>query len=233
MTTVAVMQPYFLPYIGYWQLLAAADIFVILDDVNFITRGYINRNSILLNGAPHLFTLPLKKASQNNLINETKMDFSSAAREKLLKTIKSAYLKAPFFQNVWPMLEDIINLKTDDLVEYISHSFSSIGKYVGQNFNLTLSSQMPKDSTLKGAERILDICRALKAVTYINAPGGRKLYGRNEFSAKGFNLKFLKPGEIKYRQFSDDFTANLSIIDILMFNEPARINAFLEDYTLE
>lgn len=94
---LAIMQPYFFPYLGYWQLINAVDKFVLLDDVNFIMRGYINRNSILLNGKSYLFSLPLEKPSQNKLINDSKLNFQHNDREKLLKTIQLAYKKSPFF----------------------------------------------------------------------------------------------------------------------------------------
>ena len=68
--TVAIMQPYLFPYIGYWQLIHAVDTFVIFDDVNYIKKGYINRNNILVNGQKQTFTLELMSASQNKLIND-------------------------------------------------------------------------------------------------------------------------------------------------------------------
>lgn len=92
----AIMQPYFFPYLGYFQMFNAVDKFVLLDDVNFIMRGYINRNSILLNGKAHKFSIPLEKPSQNKLINETKLNFSLKDKENFLKTIQLAYKKAPF-----------------------------------------------------------------------------------------------------------------------------------------
>ncbi|MDR6194877.1 WbqC family protein [Siphonobacter sp. SORGH_AS_0500] len=100
--TLAIMQPYLFPYIGYFQLLNAVDKFVIYDDVAFINRGWINRNSILNNGKAQLFTVPLKEASQNKLIHEISIDTDQKWRDKLLKTIQQNYKKAPHFAAVFP-----------------------------------------------------------------------------------------------------------------------------------
>ena len=103
---LAVMQPYLFPYIGYWQLIDAVDIFIIYDDVNFIKRGYINRNNILENKTSQLITLELIGASQNKRINEISIGNNV---NKLLKTLKQNYLKAPFYKDVFPVLEEILN----------------------------------------------------------------------------------------------------------------------------
>ena len=229
---IAIMQPYFFPYLGYWQMLNAVDEFVLLDDVNFIMRGYINRNSILLNGKAHLFSIPLEKPSQNKLINETKLNFQSKDKENFLKTIKLAYKKAPYFSSFYQVLEKVINENTFDLTTYIKNSFQSVIKYLGINTKLIVSSEIEKDNTLKAQDRIIEINKKIGSTQYINAIGGQELYNKNDFAKNNIQLNFIKMNEIKYKQFNNEFVPNLSMIDVMMFNSPEEIREMLNEYEL-
>lgn len=230
----AVMQPYIFPYIGYWQLINAVDTFVLLDDVNFIMRGWINRNYLLLNNQAHLFSIPLEKPSQNKLISETKLNFDNKTRETFLKTITLAYKKAPHFNDVYPLIEQIFSNQETDLTKFIFNSFEKITEYLEIKTKFLISSQMEKNNTLRGEERIIEICRKLDSKTYINLPGGRGLYHRDKFEKEGIDFKFIQPNleNIIYPQFKNEFIANLSFLDIIMFNDKEEIKNFLEDYSL-
>lgn len=229
---IAIMQPYFFPYIGYWQLINAVDEFVILDDVNFIMRGYINRNSILLNGKAHLFSIPLEKPSQNKLINETKLNFSTKDKETFLKTITIAYKKTPYYNEVFPLIEKIILNSEVDLTKYIKNSIEIITKYLNIDTKVLLSSEISKDNNLKAQARIIEINKQLNSNHYINPIGGLELYNKNDFEKEDILLNFLKTNIIAYPQFKNEFISNLSIIDILMFNSKEEIKEMLNDYEL-
>lgn len=229
-----IMQPYIFPYIGYWQLINAVDNFVLLDDVNFIMRGWINRNNILLNGRKHLFSLPLKKPSQNKLISETKLNFDDKTRDTLLKTIALAYKKAPCFDKGFPIVENILYNSETDLTKFILNSFERISQYLEIKTNFLISSQIDKDNTLKAEDRIIEICKQLKTDIYINPPGGKALYNKANFNKNKMNLRFISTNSenIIYDQFDSEFIANLSFLDIIMFNNKEKIKSFLDDYTL-
>ncbi len=229
---LGIMQPYFFPYLGYWQLINAVDKFVLLDDVNFIMRGYINRNSILVNGKAHLFTIPLEKPSQNKLINETKLRFNEKEKENFLKTLTLAYKKAPFYNAVFPIMQDIINNKENDLTLFLKYSFEKAKDYLNIDSDILLSSEIKKDNSLHAQDRIIAINKTLGADLYINAIGGQKLYDRESFRRENIELKFIKMHEIKNTQFKNDFVPNLSMIDIMMFNSPKKIKEMLNDYEL-
>lgn len=231
---VAIMQPYFFPYLGYWQMLNAVDKFVLLDDVKFITRGYINRNSILINGEAILFSIPIKKISQNKLIMDTKLNFDIKSKEKFLKTIAMAYKKAPQFEPFYPILEDIIYNNTDDVTTYIKYSFERILGYIKGNVNIQIivSSELQKNDTLNGQNRIIEINKRLNSTQYINAIGGQGLYNKDEFKKNGISLNFIKMNEVKYKQFNNDFVPNLSFIDVLMFNDKTKVKELLKKYEL-
>ena len=228
---LAIMQPYFLPYIGYWQLVNAVDTFVLLDDVSFIKKGYINRNSILLNGKAHLFTIPIEKISQNKLIKDTKLKFNNKDKENFLKTINMAYKKAPYFINFYPILEDIVFNDDNDLTSYIKYSIDKINAYLNIKTEILISSEINKNNILKGQDRIIEINKQLNASRYINAIGGQDLYDKSIFKQNGIELKFIKTKSFNYEQYNE-FIPSLSIIDILMFNSESEAQLMLDDYIL-
>ena len=230
--TLAIMQPYFLPYIGYMQLMSAVDTFVLYDDVAFINRGWINRNRLLINGHEHLFTVPLKDASQNKRINEVHLADDPKWRSKLLKTIEQGYRKAPYYQAVMPITEKIVNFATDSIADLVYASLLELNQYIGLTTRLVQSSSIYNNADLKAQERILDICRQEGATGYINPIGGIELYDKPTFAQAGINLNFIKSKRIEYPQFKGDFVPWLSIVDVLMFNDTATVRAFLGEYEL-
>ena len=226
---LAIMQPYFFPYIGYWQLINAVDTFVIFDDVNFIKKGYINRNSILLNGKPHIFTLELIGASQNKLINEIEIGSNS---RKILKTIEMSYKKSPYFYIVFPIIKDILDNKEKNLAKFIGHSLEKISNYLEMDTKFIYSSDIRKNNSLKAQDKILEIASLLKSTDYINAIDGQKFYDKERFSQENIQLNFLDTEITEYKQFENEFESHLSIVDILMFNSIEDINNILSKFKL-
>ena len=228
----AIMQPYFFPYIGYFQLLNAVDTFVVYDDVNFIKKGWINRNTILVNEKNYLFTVALKSASQNKLINEIALDDNSGWKTPLLKTIHLAYGKAPFFAQVFPLIQDIIGQQETNLSKLIVYSLQKICGYLSIETKMIISSEIEKNNSLKGQDKIIEICKKLDATHYINAIGGMALYDKTAFSDQNIILQFMQSNAIVYPQFKNAFVPHLSIIDVLMFNAPEQVKTLLDQYEL-
>lgn len=229
---LGIMQPYFMPYIGYWQLMNLVDQYVIYDDVNYIKGGWINRNRILVNGIPKYFNVPMLGASPNLRINEVRVDYNEAVIRKNLRILEAAYRKAPYYDIVYPMLEDILWRGEDNIAKYIEHSFRVICKYLDIETELVVSSDLNKDNTLKRQDKIIAICRLLGATEYYNAIGGQELYSYEAFRENGVRLHFVKSKDIVYRQFDNEFQPNLSMIDVMMFNPQDRIREYLKAYTL-
>lgn len=233
---LSIMQPYFLPYLGYWQLIASADTFVIYDDVNFIKGGWINRNRYLYHGEPKYFNINMSGASPNKKINEIGLmqDPRYHQGKKLLSTFQMAYQKAPMYYKVLPLLEDIILCQEDNLARYLEHSIRRMCEYLEIPTKILVSSQITeKDSSLAKEKKVINICHCLGADTYINAIGGRELYSQEEFQEAGLQLYFIQMNEIRYQQFDQPFVPGLSIVDVLMFNEKEQVKQFLTEYTLE
>ena len=224
---LAVMQPYLLPYIGYFQLMAAVDKFVIYDDVQFIKGGWINRNRILLGGREHLFTAPLLGASPNRFISELELVTKTDWRRKLLRTIEQAYQSAPHFPEVLPLLNDIITCPERQLNGYLVHSLEKLRICLEIPTKLVATSVAYRNQDLKGQERILDICRREEASIYVNAIGGRELYDSEAFRAEGIALRFLESEPFEYDQGTTRFHPSLSIVDVLMFNAHQEVKALL------
>lgn len=227
---LGIMQPYLFPYIGYFQLINAVDKFIIFDDVNYINKGWINRNRILLNGQEYMFTIPLNKASQNKLINEIDLSSDWKWKEKLLKTIETAYKKAPLFKLVYPLIERIITFEDRNLSIFISNSLEQICIYLDIKTQIISSSLQYNTTNLKGQKKILEICHSEQATVYINPVGGLEIYQKEVFEKMHIKLMFLQSKPINYDQFNNEFLPFLSIIDLMMFNGKDKISGYLKEF---
>ncbi len=229
---LGIMQPYFFPYIGYWQLIGAVDKYVIYDDVNYIKGGWINRNNILINREPKRINLRLQHSSQNKLINEIEVLDDRIYINKLLKTIESNYKKAPYFCDAFPVIEKIITQDEINLAKHLEYQIREVCNYLSISTEIIVSSNIQKNNELRGQEKIIEICKVLGANEYINAIGGQNLYTHEDFAIQGIELRFLRTKEINYTQFKDEFVPNLSIIDVMMFNSKNKITKLLSRYDL-
>lgn len=229
---LAIMQPYFFPYIGYFQLINLVDKFVIYDDVNYINKGWINRNRILINQEPSLFTVPLKKISQNKNINELELQDFELWKSKFFKKLEMSYKKAPYFDMAYDVVNKSLNRNYKFINELNLNIILSICEYLQINTQFVSTSVDYQNSNLKAQERIIDICKQEKASNYFNPIGGVELYSAELFRKNGINLSFIKSNEIVYNQFGSKFTPFLSIIDNLMFNDIYTIKKQLLSYEL-
>ena len=229
---IAVMQPYFFPYLGYWQLINAVDLFIVYDDVNYIKGGWVNRNRILINGGPSFITVPLKQSSPNKKICDLVLLPSARWRAKILKTIENAYRRAPFFHQVYPIFSEIIQFRTDSLSDFLIHQLKTISGFIGIDTPFETASLCCQNNHLSGQDRIIDICKGKKATTYINAIGGKHLYSFSAFKKLNMNLCFIKMKSSPYKQRSSGFVPNLSVLDTLMEIGPFETLRYLERYEL-
>jgi hypothetical protein len=230
--TAGIMQPYFLPYIGYFQLIAAVDVFVVYDNIKYTKKGWINRNRMLRDGQDTTFSLPLKNASDSLDVRERELatDFNPA---KLLNGFSAAYRRAPFFDATWPLVETILRHEDANLFGFVHHSIAQTCRHLGVTTPIVISSTVPIDHALRGSDKVLAICHALGADTYINPIGGTALYDREHFAENGIALHFLQSKLISYVQLGAPFVPWLSIIDVLMFNDLPAISDYLNvGYTL-
>ncbi|WP_336514430.1 WbqC family protein [Pollutibacter soli] len=231
---VGIMQPYFFPYIGYFQYICAVDKFVFYNDVAFIKQGWINRNRILVNGEPSLFTVPVEQISSFRSIRDTKIHTLSFSRWKntWLKTIEQNYKKAINFRDVFPLINAVINESTGTIGTLAEISVMKVLDYLNIPLPEFLQVESFQNDHLHAQERVLDICKQLNAEVYINPMGGTDLYSKEDFRKAGLELFFIQSKLTQYQQFNKAWTPSLSIIDVLMHNTSEEINGMLLNYEL-
>lgn len=227
------MQPYFLPYLGYFQLIHAVDIFVVYDDIKYTKQSWINRNRILVNGADQLISLPLAGASDSHDIRDRRLAPEFAAqRGKLERRIEAAYRRAPHFDEVFPWLLTGMKNEDSNLFRFLHHLLVRTLVWLNLHRTVIISSSLGLPRSLMGQDRVIATCKALGAAHYINLPGGRSLYDHQTFAAAGLKLSFLAPNLIPYRQFEHPFVAGLSVLDAMMFNNTEELRVLTASYAI-
>lgn len=231
--TIGIMQPYFFPYLGYFQLINAVDKFVIYDNIEYTRKGWINRNRILMGNEPYLLSLPIRNDSDYlNIDQRFLAETWPRELEKMLARIRNSYSKAPQFRAAFPVVETCLRYKEQNLFYFLRHSIQQVVNYLGINTPLVASSTITSTNTLKKSEKIFGLCGALGAHRYINPIGGMDLYQKEDFSGHNIELHFHKMEAISYPQFGASFVPSLSIIDVMMFNSREEIHQLLQQYTL-
>lgn len=226
----AIMQPYFFPYIGYFQLINSVDIFVIYDNIQYTKKGWINRNRILNNGKADYFSLPLKKDSDFLNIEQRELSIDwEKEKNKLLNKIKESYRKAPYFNEIFELIEKCINFNNKNLFEFILFSLQETLKYLSINTKIIKSSTITLDHSLKSEEKVIEICKSINAKSYINPIGGMELYNKFNFEKKLLSLHFLRANNFEYKQFNNEFVPFLSIIDVMMFNSKENLKKIINN----
>ena len=231
--TIGVMQPYFFPYLGYWQLLTAVNKYVIFDDVNYIKRGWIARNRIKSNGQAIRFGLSVSKVSQNKKICDLFLVDNDEQMAHLEDELKSAYHKAPYFNDVFPVLRDALFSGEKNLADFLVICIKRVCEYMCIDTEILRSSNLDYDRSGHGSDKILSICHLLEASAYINAIGGMELYDHNHFEKEGIDLGFIRMNEgLIYPQGDGDFIPSLSIIDVMMYNSLSECKELLNRYDI-
>lgn len=223
------MQPYFFPYIGYFQLINAVDEFVIYDIIEYSKGGWINRNRILVNNKDAYITLPIKKDSDFLDVRDRYLaDTWPVDRKKMLNRIKESYKKAPYFNEVYPLVEKCILYEESNLFKFVFHSICAVKDYLDISTSFVVASSIDIDHSLTSENKVIRICEARNANKYINPIGGINLYSKENFKKKGIDLQFLKTKDINYKQYCHDHIPYLSIIDVLMFNTRGVVNKYIQ-----
>ena len=232
---LAIMQPYLFPYIGYFNLIQATDNFVFYDDVNFIKQGWINRNRILVNGSPLTFTVPLSQPSSFEKICNTNINsrFYEKWRDKFLRTLEQSYSKAPYFEETFKLVNDVLIQDVDKISTLAINSVKSTCSYLNLPLNDQISSiNFPESQGMDRMDRIIEICNKNKLSNYINSIGGSELYDKELFTQYGIKLQFLKPELLTYNQRIERFTPGLSIIDLMMELDKVKVLEYINSYRL-
>ena len=205
--SIAVMQPYFFPYLGYWQLMRSVDTFVLFDDVNFIKKGYINRNQITCSNGDMPITLPLVAVTQNKKINEIEY----LVDKKIIKKIEQGYSKSINYKAIMPVINELLSSSSGMLIDLLEFQINTVSKLLGIDVKIIRSSSLKLG--VEGGGKIYEICKSQRKVIYKNPIGGRMLYRPENFENLGIELRFVKSKE---DAFAYSNGKRLSIIDFLM-----------------
>ena len=234
MKKIGIMQPYFLPYIGYFQLLNMVDEFVIYDNIEFSKASWIRRNRMLQNGKDAYFTLPIKKDSDFLDVDQRYLaeNFDKEAG-RLLRRIEANYSKAPYFKDFFPIVQEIIFCKERNLFDYILNSVYCVKDYLKIETPIKIFSKLGKDvHLLRAQDKVIGVCKALQATHYINSFGGKHLYDSESFQKENLQLLFFRTSQIEYSQFDNDFIPLLSIMDVCMFNDVSQVREYLKHFEI-
>ncbi|KHS93514.1 hypothetical protein RC86_03260 [Pectobacterium brasiliense] len=231
--SIAIMQPYVFPYVGYFSLIESVDVFVFYDDVNYIKNGWINKNRILLNGEPHKFTIPVSNASQNFLICDIDIHDFDEFKRKFKSKISHAYKKSPYYDIGSKYIDAVFeNVEGKNIANLAISSVVTLYDFLNKKEKKFLRSSELKENFFvsKREERLINIVKNLGASRYINAIGGAEIYSKEYFLQHGVELCFLNPKFLNYKQTHNNFISGLSIIDVLMFNSLDSVNKIINTY---
>ena len=223
-------QPYFIPYIGYWQLINSVDLFAIADNYKFIKQGWIHRNRIMEMDTVRYFNIEVDHISQNRNICDHKI--KPIDKELKLKQLGQYYHNAPYLNQGLNLMDKMFSFKGDNLADFLYHSIQLLCNYLQIGTKIVRTSDYPQDPELRFADRVYDYCRQMGADTYYNLIGGMNLYSFEEFREHGFKLAFLESIPMPYRQSGKEFVFGLSILDIIMRNSVEEIQELLNSYRL-
>lgn len=247
---IAIMQPYFLPYIGAFQLINAVNKYIVYGSFKFRNDGWFHRNRMLVqNKGSHFFNVSLINASYLKSFNEIYVDKSLKWRTKICKTYRQNYCNAPYFEEVYNLMNNILFDDSDTLVEFNVNSLRVVSEYLGMRNNIVHDpvleaeteyqmKHMAKANTTEEIEfdmrtqRILYLCKIMQTTEYINPIGGVNLYDKDTFAKHLIQLRFLHTNEITYQQNYKEFVPNLSIIDVMSYCGREKTRNFLQEFTL-
>lgn len=225
---VAVYQPYFFPYIGYWQLIDAVDVFIIGDSFQYIMRGFINRNKILLNHAPHRFTISLRGSSPQKRISEIEIldDFG-----KFRKMLAHAYGNAGHYSEAMELIDQILCYPDRNLARFLGHQIASVAEYMGLHTEIVYMSELDVPEDLSSREqRLCHLVREVGGDRIINPIGSKSLYSARDFNQRGIGLSVLESRKISYPQKGCKFIPGLSLIDALMHCGKSQLTSLIKSY---
>jgi len=230
---IGIMQPYFFPYIGYWQLLNYVDKFVVYDNIQYEKKGWIKHNRIKLDGKDYKIGVTLKKDSDYlDVVDRYISDDYDKERIKILNVIKQGYKKTLYFEEVYPYIEKIIMYEEKNLFKYLYYSICIIKEMLDIKTEIVISSTINIDHKLKSEKKVIALTKALNGDIYTNPIGGTELYSFENFTNEGIKLEFLKADNIEYDQPIGAFIPYLSIIDVLMNNGIEKTKDLLNRYKI-
>jgi hypothetical protein len=233
---LGIMQPYFLPYLGYFQLIFATDTWIVFDTPQYIRHGWINRNRILKPDGKdwQYISIPIKKHSREAKIKDIEISYMEDWKTKITAQLSHYKIKAPYYSATMDVINQCINTSSNSIVDLNINAIKSVCDYLNIKFNYNVHSHMnlTHDTPTHAGEWALHTCTSIGAKEYINPPGGREIFDKGQFINAGIDLFFLETQFSEYNQRNKNFIKGLSIIDVMMFNSAKEIAQMLCNFEL-
>jgi hypothetical protein len=216
--SIAIMQPYFFPYIGYFQLINYVDVMVIYDNIQYTKKGWVNRNKLIDGDQVYNISIPLKKASSKLNINERHLSYQWPKQKvKIIKKITNSYKKSKYFDNTINLIENIFEFNDQRLDNFLFNSIQSLANSLNIKTKIIRSSEIELNSEiLKGTDRVIEIIKLLKGKRYVNPISGENLYDKKLFNKKGIRLNFIETSFNMIDNDANTINSHLSIIHQMM-----------------
>ncbi len=230
------MQPYFFPYLGYFGLIANTDRWIVFDPVQYIRKGWVNRNRVLKPGGGWKYvSIPVAKHSRDTLIKDMTVTEGEDHLDTLVRNLDHyRNIRAPHYNSVLEVLSECYTPVPNALAVFNAHILDVVCSYIGIPFHFEVYSQMALEhEPAEGpGDWSLNICNALGVRSYLNPPGGQEFFVPEKFTNAGVELVYHHQELPVYDQHSSLFEPGLSIIDVLMFNEPNVVRGMLDQFKL-
>lgn len=208
-------QPAYLPWLGYFEKIANADIFVFLDTVQFEKNSFINRNKIKTPQGTQWLTIPVKiKGHIGATLQDTLIEDSKPWRSKHLKSIEMNYRKAPFFEENFPKIKKLLNVPEQTVAELCWQQFQFWLTELNIKTKVVRSSDLPIAS--KKSDLVLDLCKHFNAEHYLSGILGKDYLDEVTFATNGIAIHYQDLQHLHYPQLWGDFLPSMSIIDYWM-----------------
>jgi hypothetical protein len=227
---LAVMQPYFFPYVGYFDLISRVDQWVVFDTAQYRRHGWVNRNRILrpVQGWQYI-TAPLLKHPRETRICDIQVVSGQDWRARIERQLEHYRGHAPYFDAAWGLVRDCLSVPGASLSRMNVEALRRICALLEIRFSFTILSEMdlPLGPVEEPGDWALRIAEALGAQEYVNPPGGQDLFDPEKFAARGIRLTIQEPVAFRYQVPGYCFEPGLSIVDALMWNSRDRLRDFL------
>lgn len=228
---LGIMQPYFFPYLGYFDLINCSDQWVVFDTAQYIRHGWVNRNRILHPKESWQYIIvPTKKSSREEKISNILINAETDWKRKILGQLQHYKKTARYFKETIGLVEECISIAETNLSRLNTAILAKVCAHLGIPFNFEFFSEMalelgPVDGP---GDWALRISQALGASEYVNPPGGRQIFDPQKFQELGIKLTIREIPPLEYSCRKYEFIPGLSIIDVLMWNSPEQIKDFLD-----
>jgi len=217
MVTVCIHQPDFVPWLGFFHKLTIADVYIVLDDVQFIRRGWHHRDRIKTSSGAQWLTIPIrKKGNFHQLIRDTEIDNDTDWRRAHLATLRANYARAPHFDVYMPLFEGAYARPHRRLIDFNMELLHMLNDALGVDIEVRFSSEMGHDPASRQSDLLVELVRLANGKAYLTGQGSTEYLDQAAFNSANIDVQWQSFTHPVYPQLHGAFIPNLSAVDALM-----------------